>query len=148
MSTAEERSQAGGSELMRIGELARLANVNPKTVRYYESIGLLPPAKRAPNRYRLYDQDDLNRLVFVRTAQRLGLSLDDIREILAFRERGEVPCGYVVEAVRRETLALDERIRELNTIRGELRQLIAEAEALGPQDADYCHLIESHGAIS
>ncbi len=77
----------GNVALMRIGELARLADVNPKTVRYYESVGLLPPPKRAPNQYRLYDESDLNRLVFVRTAQRLGLGLNDVREILAFRER-------------------------------------------------------------
>lgn len=68
--------------------------------------------------------------MFVRTAQRLGLSLDDIREVLTFREREELPCGYVVEAVKRETLALDERIRELNALRDELRQLVAQAEEL------------------
>jgi DNA-binding transcriptional MerR regulator len=87
MNAREQTSMTGNVALMRIGELARLADVNPKTVRYYESVGLLPPPKRAPNQYRLYDESDLNRLVFVRTAQRLGLGLNDVREILAFRER-------------------------------------------------------------
>jgi DNA-binding transcriptional MerR regulator len=129
---------------MRIGQLAERADVNPKTIRYYEEIGLLPPPKRAGNRYRMYDDGDLTRLVFVRTAQRLGLSLDDIREILAFRERGERPCGYVLDAVKRESRALDERIRELKALRDELRQLVADAEELGQGDAEYCSLIEAH----
>ncbi len=80
---------------MRIGELADRVGVNTKTIRYYESIGLMPEADRSPGGYRIYDETDRKRLLFIRTARRFGLSLDEIAEILAFRERGKPPCRYV-----------------------------------------------------
>jgi len=87
---------------MRIGELAGRIGVNPKTVRYYEGIGLLPAPEREPSGYRDYDDQDVDRLRFIRTAQRLGLSLSEISEILAFRRRSERPCGYVLEVLDRQ----------------------------------------------
>jgi len=86
---------------MRIGELAGLVGVNPKTVRYYEGIGLLPDPERRPSGYREYTDDDVDRLRFIRTAQRLGLSLSEISEILGFRERAERPCDYVLGVLDR-----------------------------------------------
>jgi DNA-binding transcriptional MerR regulator len=87
---------------VRIGELADAVGVNPKTIRFYEDIALLPQPERRPSGYRDYSEDDRDRLVFVRTAQRLGLALADIKEILAFRERGEQPCGYVRSVLARQ----------------------------------------------
>jgi len=80
---------------MRIGELARRLNLNPKTVRYYESIGVLPAPERTSSGYRDYDGSYVDRLTFIRTAQRLGITLDEVKEILRFQERGEAPCSYV-----------------------------------------------------
>ncbi len=85
---------------MRIGELATQVGVNPKTVRYYESIGVLPEPERTIG-YRDYDETYAGRLTFIRTAQRLGITLDEVKEILAFRERGQVPCTYVRGGARR-----------------------------------------------
>ncbi|PSO54940.1 MAG: heavy metal-responsive transcriptional regulator, partial [Actinobacteria bacterium QS_5_72_10] len=67
---------------MRIGELGDVVGVNPKTIRYYEDIGLLPQPARTTGGDRTYDQDDVDRLAFIRRAQQLGLHLDEIREIL------------------------------------------------------------------
>ncbi|HEX2273698.1 MAG TPA: heavy metal-responsive transcriptional regulator [Acidimicrobiales bacterium] len=127
---------------MRIGELADHVGVNPKTVRYYESIGLLPQPERLPSGYRDYTDDDLDRLRFVRTAQRLGLSLAEISEILRLRERGERPCEYVLEAVDRQLADLDRRLAEMAELRRELVGLKRTAADL-PSDAGcYCDLIE------
>ncbi|MEX0629673.1 MAG: heavy metal-responsive transcriptional regulator [Chloroflexota bacterium] len=131
---------AAGS--MRIGELATLVGVNPKTIRYYESIGLLPEPKRRPSGYRLYGADDVERLAFIRRAQRFGLRLDEIGEVLALRDRGERPCAYVIGAVRRELRDLDERITELNAAREQLAALLARAESLPGPAGRYCELIE------
>jgi DNA-binding transcriptional MerR regulator len=128
---------------MRIGRFAGCAGVNAKTIRYYEQIGLLPAPKRAGNGYRVYGEEDLGRLTFIRAARRLGLSLDSIREILAFRDRGKQPCGYVVAAVQREMAMLDQRIRELRALRTELGQLLARTEQVTDQPMDYCALIEA-----
>lgn len=127
---------------MRIGELADSLGLNPKTIRYYESIGLLPEPDRTPSGYREYGQDDADRLVFIKTAQRLGLSLDEIAEVIAFRDRSERPCGHVLGLLRRQVGDLDRRIEEMCRLRDELRRLEAEARRLGEPDGDYCGLIE------
>ena len=127
---------------MRIGEVADLLGINPKTIRYYEGIGLLPEPERTAAGYRLYTEDDLDRLSFVKMAQRLGLTLDEIGEVLALRDRGERPCAYVREVLRREVGSIDRRIRELRVLREELRALEAKAEDLSAKPAAVCRIIE------
>jgi DNA-binding transcriptional MerR regulator len=127
---------------MRIGELGERVGVNPKTIRYYEQIGLLPEPARLPSGYRSYAGDDVARLVFIKTAQRLGITLDEIREILALRDGGRRPCGYVRGVLRREVAELDQRIGELRRLRQELIRLDALAEEVGDAGEAICPLIE------
>lgn len=133
---------------MRIGELADQVGVNPKTVRYYEQIGLLPDPERTASGYREYDEGDIERLVFVKTAQRLGLSLAEVAEILAFRDRGERPCGYVIGVLDRQVDDLDRRIAELEALRGQLIDLKARADQLSKEDGCYCTVIEHAAAMA
>lgn len=133
---------------MRIGELADCIGVNPKTVRYYEGIGLLPPPARQPSGYRDYSDEDVDRLRFIRTAQRLGLSLSEISEILAFRERGERPCGYVLEVLDRQVADLDRRMAEMAELRRELIALKARADRLPDEETCFCAVIEHSGATA
>lgn len=127
---------------MKIGELAERVGVNPKTIRYYEGIGVLPEPARTASGYRAYDEADLDRLVFVKTAQRLGITLDEVREILAFRDRGEQPCGYVRNVLRRERAHIDQRIAELQGLRSELAALEALANEIPDKTGVVCKLIE------
>jgi len=130
---------------MRIGELAERHGVTTKTVRFYEASGLLPAPARTPSGYRSYDDEDARRLAFIKTAQRLGLSLDEIKEILAFRDRGERPCRHVAGVLERQVQDLDRRIGEMRTLRDELQELQARAAAQGAgggPDGDYCGVIE------
>ncbi len=127
---------------MRIGELATRLGVNTKTIRYYEGIGLLPEAERTHAGYRIYTDADLGRLVFIKSAQRLGLSLDEVREVLSLRERGEPPCAYVRGVVQEQLRSVDSRIAELRTLRTELRQLEATANAIPVTTGATCRLIE------
>ncbi len=128
---------------MRIGELAERLAVNPKTIRYYESIGLLPEPERTPSGYRAYTETDVDRVAFIKTAQRLGITLDEIREILALRERGERPCAYVRDVLRREVAAIDKRLAELGQLRRDLTELDKLAEALPEADNGFtCRLID------
>ena len=127
---------------MRIGELADRVGVNPKAIRYYEGIGLLPAPARLPSGYREYTEDDVERLRFVRTAQRLNLSLSEIGEILGFRERSERPCGYVLDVLDRQVADLDRRIAEMVELRQELIELQGKADDLTGADGCYCAVIE------
>lgn len=127
---------------MRIGELAGRLDINPKTIRYYEGIGLLPDPERTGAGYRVYGEDDVERVTFIKTAQRLGITLDEIREILAFRESGERPCGYVREVLGRHVTEIGQRIVELGALRDELVALEAIADELPPAESGMCQLID------
>lgn len=128
---------------MRIGQLAERLGVNPRTIRYYERIALLPQPNRQPSGYRVYAKDDLDRLTFIRLAQRFGLRLDAIGEILALRDRGERPCEYVLSTVRHELDDVDRRIAELETVRTQLVALLVHADTLASGDGGrYCELLE------
>lgn len=133
---------------MRIGELAGRLGINPRTIRYYERVGLLPEPDRTGANYRIYAQADADRLAFIKTAQRLGLSLDEIREILAFRDRGEPPCGYVRQVLRREVEAIDDRIAEFHALRRTLVALEVQADQLPPATDGYCRLIDHHTQVA
>ena len=130
---------------MRIGQLAKTVGVDTPTIRFYESVGLLPEPARRPSGYRDYDQSDVERLRFVRLARSLELPLDDIREVLALRDRGEVPCQYVREVIAREAEAIEKRIGQLVTLRVELlrlHQLATELPDNPPGETRVCHILE------
>ena len=132
---------------MRIGELAGQLGVTTTSIRFYESIGLLPEPQRTASGYRRYQRSDAERLTFIKTAQRLGLSLDEIKEIIAFRDRGQRPCAYVAQVLHRQVADLDHRIREMRRLRDELRHLERNAAALGEENTGYCGVIEHANAL-
>ena len=128
---------------MKIGELAGMASVNPKTIRYYESIGVLPEPARTSSGYRDYDASFLDKLTFIRSAQSLGVTLDEIREILLFSERGEAPCSYVRGVLTSQLEGIGRRISELELLRDQLTEIVSEAARLSPEVQDCtCRLIE------
>jgi MerR family transcriptional regulator, copper efflux regulator len=129
---------------MRIGELAEQAGISTKAIRYYEQIGILTPPARTPSGYRSYDPSALGRLGFARAAQAVGLTLGEIRQIIAFRDNGQAPCAHVTDLLQRRTAELDARIAELQQLRGELRQLAQRAATLDPEQCPperVCHII-------
>jgi len=132
---------------MLIRDLARACGVSTKTIRYYESIGLLPRPQRTGNNYRQYQPADAERLRFVVGARALGFSLDEIAEILAFRERGEAPCLYALHLLESKAAEIETRIAALRALQRDLRHLRREAENLPTDDvagkACVCHLIQN-----
>jgi DNA-binding transcriptional MerR regulator len=130
--------------MLLIGELSQKTGVSAKTIRYYEEIGLLPPTRRADNGYRIYGEADVEQLAFIKSARALDFMLDDVAEILAFKERGEPPCSYVLALMAQQVDAVSERIRQLEKLRAELAQLLEAGQKL-PEDIQMrtcvCHLI-------
>lgn len=131
-----------------IGEVSEELGINRKTIRYYEEIDLIPEADRNDSGYRVYEEEDLERLQFILRAKTLEFSLDDIAEIIDFRERGEAPCRYVADLIQEKITEVDEKIAALHRLRSELEQLAEQAEAMPPEliaEKDcICHLIENH----
>jgi MerR family copper efflux transcriptional regulator len=129
---------------VRIGELAARAGISTKAIRYYEQIGILTPPARTASGYRAYDQTALGRLGFVRAAQALGLTLGEIRQIIAFRDGGAAPCAHVTALLQQRAAELGARIAELQQLRGELEQLAERAATLDPKQCTperICHII-------
>lgn len=124
---------------MTIGKLAKQANVGVDTIRYYERQGLLPRAQRAQSGYRLYSQDDADRLSFIRRAKSLGFSLEDIRELLQL----EVATGDRAEVKRlseKRLTSIELKIRELTAIRDALAALVMDCSGHGSIDG--CPIIK------
>ena len=129
---------------MRIGELAERAGISAKAIRYYEQIGILTPPERYASGYRAFDEAALGRLGFVRAAQAVGLTLGEIRQIIAFRDNGQAPCAHLTDLLQRHAGDLEARIRELQQLCGELRQLAERAATLDPEHCPperVCHII-------
>ncbi|MGD6980795.1 MULTISPECIES: heavy metal-responsive transcriptional regulator [Citricoccus] len=116
---------------MRIGELAAATSLSPDTIRYYEKAGLLPDPARTPAGYRAYGPEAVDRLHFIQGAQRLGLRLEDIRNLLAIRDTGTCPCEPAADLLTRRLAELDEKIRHLEVLRAEMAAML---DALPAED--------------
>ena len=134
---------------MKIQELARASGLAAKTIRYYESIGVLPPPRRAPNGYRDYSEHDVARVRLVAGIRALDLSLDEVEEILAMQDRGEAPCRTLLDLIKQKADEIEERVRLLKQMQVELRQLYKMGLQFPTDDVDgkncICHLVSQHG---
>jgi DNA-binding transcriptional MerR regulator len=110
---------------LTVGQLAVRAGVRTDTIRYYERAGLLPAPSRTDGDHRRYGPADLDRLLFIRGAQRLGLRLAEIRELLVVRETGACPCGPAEPLLRDHVAEIDREIARLAALRADLSAMIA-----------------------
>ena len=127
--------------MLTIGTIAQRAGVRASAVRYYEARGLLKPAARLPNGYRIYDEDAISLLNFVRRAQTLGITLKEAKKLLDLSRRGERPCQQVKELARGHLCDVDLKIRELKLLRNQL-QILMRRRSGRSRDNRICPLIE------
>lgn len=111
---------------LRIGQLGKATGFTPKTLRYYETIGLLLPDARSRAKYRLFGSGAIERLRIVRKARGLGLSLSDIKTILDMVDGGTLPCPHVIAVVDREMVRIDAQVKRLRSLRRDLSDLKAK----------------------
>jgi len=132
---------------LRIGEVARRSGVGIEALRFYERRGLLGRPARTESNYRVYDESVLERLDFIRRAQSVGFTLDEIGGILAESADGRSPCRHVRELARRKLEELDARLSELKRHRAGLARTNAEWDERGEEEGRVCGLIE-HSTLS
>lgn len=131
---------------LKVGELAKRAGVGAQTLHYYERFGLLPKPDRSVSNYRLYPADALRRVQFIKKAQSLGFTLEEIKEILGLREQGRAPCRCVADVGKRHLQELDARIAALQEFRRELAAVVPKWEKKTSRQrkcaGEFCDLIE------
>lgn len=128
-----------------IGQLSRRTGVKVPTIRYYEQVGLLAAPVRTEGKQRRYGAGDIMRLNFIRHGRELGFEIDDLRELLALSAQPEKPCHNADKITARHLAAVDQRISQLTTLRGELARMLDDCR--GGCVAD-CRVLESLGIPS
>jgi MerR family transcriptional regulator, mercuric resistance operon regulatory protein len=113
---------------LAIGEVSRTSGCKIETIRYYERIGLLSPPPRTAGRHRLYSQDHVKRLVFIRRGRNLGFSLDEIRSLLGLTGEGAPSCERVREITLAHAHDIRQKIDDLERMDRALRQLAEQCE--------------------
>lgn len=113
------------TETLTVGQLAARTGVRADTVRYYEREGLLPLPQRTEGEHRRYGPADVDRLLFIRGAQRLGLRLAEIGELLTVRDTGACACEPAESLLHRHVAEIDTEIRRLTALRAELTSMLA-----------------------
>ena len=126
---------------LTIGKLASRGGVNIQTIRYYERSGLLPKPLRTASGYRLYADDAVRRLNFIKQAQFLGFSLSEIQELLSLRMQPGTTCGDIRQRARQKIVAVDKKIEDLQRIKGALTKLTAACRGNGPTSD--CPILEA-----
>jgi DNA-binding transcriptional MerR regulator len=137
------RAEVEHEPLLKIGEISGLSGIGIEALRFYEKSGLLRPASRTGSGYRLYSRNALDRLAFIKHAQMLGFSLDEVKQIISESESGQSPCRGVREVVRRRLRELDERMAQMKLYRKELASALEEWDKVEELEGHVCGLIES-----
>jgi MerR family transcriptional regulator, copper efflux regulator len=112
-------------KLLLIGQVTDLSGIPIRTIRYYESLGLINSSQRTEGGFRQFSMDVLTRLAFIKRAQNLGLSLEEIGNILQVYDQGQTPCGEIKEKLEDKVLQIDHQIDQLLTLRSEIKGLLS-----------------------
>lgn len=127
-----------------IGDVAERSGLSPPTIRYYESIGLLAPPPRSATGYRRYTETTVEELRFIKKAQSLGFSLEEIGEILKLSRAGDTQCSHVLDLSRRHLTAVEQRIWQLTRFRDQLAGELAKWDGKqAPTCRGLCQIIAS-----
>ncbi len=136
--------------MFQVGEVSRRLGLNPQTLYFYERVGLMPCPQRTTAGYRLYDQPALERLTFITQAKALGLSLDDIKDLLTLQDGQQLSCRKVHSRLLKKVDHIDETITNLQTLRAQLMPLIEQCQAGvdASQPGQQCVMFEPNSLTS
>lgn len=142
-----ERTNSGKNFIgreMQAGQAAKVLGVGIQTLHFYENEGIIPHPPRSRSGYRLYTPEIMERVRFIRKAQAIGFSLNEIKEIIALAQKGTSPCGRVQAALAGKLNEVDRRLKELGDFRNELAALIEQAVELSTHkgQAQVCSIVE------
>jgi len=132
------------TKLLLIGQVTDISGIPIRTIRYYESLGLIKSLRRTEGGFRQFSLDVLTRLAFIKRVQNLGLSLEEIGNILQVYDQGQAPCGEIKEKLQDKLLQIDRQIDQLLTLRSEIKGLLSGWKNIGDQYEDtICPIIQN-----
>lgn len=137
-----QRPEIEEGSWLKIGEVSKRSGVGVEALRFYEKSGLRDPPARTGGGYRQYDATVLDRLEFIKRAQALGFSFNEIARIIAEKRAGHSPCEEVREIVRARLRELDERMAQMRRYRREMAETLKGWDQSGEVEGDICGLIE------
>ena len=114
-----------------VGQMSKASQTKTVTIRYYEQQGLLRSPPRTPGGYRIYNDADLDRLLFIRRGRHLGFSLESVRELLELSDQTESPCADVDAKVAQHLSDVRKRLEQLHALEEELQRLSLSCRAEG-----------------
>ena len=132
--------------MLAIGTLAKRTGTKVQTIRYYEQIGLLPEPGRTEGGQRRYEDDDLDRLAFIRHARQLGFTLGAIRELLELSDNPGKSCTDVDRIAHRQLKEVEARIARLEALRKELKRMLRECRRDTVSDCRVLEVLRDHSA--
>ena len=128
-------------ENWKVGEIAEMVGINVETLRYYENIKLMPKPKRIESKYRIYDNFDVQRLLFIKRGKELGFTLKEIKELLELKIESTATCGDVKHLSEHKLKDVNERIADLKRIKKVLEKLITQC-ICEEVSSDECPILE------
>lgn len=114
--------------MFQVGEVSRRLNLNPQTLYFYERIGLIPSPERSATGYRIFSEKDIQRIAFITHAKSLGLTLDEIKDILALQDGEALTCQALYERLNQKVQEIQAKIQKLQKLHDDLLPLLAECE--------------------
>ncbi len=134
------------NNLLKVGSVAKAAGVGVQTLHYYERVGLLLKPERSAANYRLYSQEAIRRVRFIKKAQAVGITLEETKQILDLKDRGRAPCRKVAELGEKHFAEIDARLAQLRAYRRALAQALGEWRKENTTErkcaGEFCDLIE------
>ncbi|WP_426358211.1 MerR family transcriptional regulator [Pseudocolwellia sp. HL-MZ19] len=128
---------------MKIGELASKSQVSAKTVRYYENIGLLTPARREDNGYRYYEKENVDTLIFIRRCRELNIAISDIKRLIDVQQDPKGSCSSVDNIIADQLARIQQTQRELALLEQSLSSLASSCKNHQVEDCGILHQLKS-----
>lgn len=128
---------------MKISELAAATNVSAKTIRYYESVGLLMPASRDNSGYRYFNATDINTLIFIRRCRELNISIDEIKQLVEVQQNPDASCTTVDNIIVEQLARVRQTQRELAQLEQTLAALATSCNGEHIQDCNILHSLRA-----
>lgn len=128
--------------MLLIKDVCKKTGFTSSAIRYYDSQGLLGEVKRRSNNYRIFDENDVENLIFIRKARDLGFEIDEIKKILVLKDKGIPPCNYVSQRIKEKISFIETEMTRLEKEKKILEKHLIDAKKVIGCKGKVCHYIE------